>query len=91
MSSEFIGVHACEYSHIGRLYNVHPLFTMYLIPNIDLSPLGKWREHPVAVTAYSYGFGALFMAIASLYFVFTGQTDAFYLPPDVSGHSTHKN
>lgn len=51
---------------------------------INLFALGKWRDHPVAVTTYSYMFGAIFMGLASLYFVITGQTSEFYIPLDVS-------
>ena len=45
---------------------------------------GKWREHPVAVTMYSYMFGALFMGLASLYFVIKKQTSEFIIPQEVS-------
>ena len=45
---------------------------------------GKWREHPVAVTMYTYMFGALFMGIASLYFVIKKQTSEFIIPQEVS-------
>ena len=48
---------------------------------------GKWREHPVAVTMYSYMFGALFMGLASLYFVIKKQTSEFIIPQEVSART----
>lgn len=47
-------------------------------------PNCKWREHPVAVTMYSYMFGALFMGISSLYFVIKGRTSEFIIPQESS-------
>ena len=52
--------------------------------NIITHTTGKWREHPVAVTMYSYMFGALFMGIASLYFVIKKRTSEFFIPQEVS-------
>lgn len=51
---------------------------------IDFTIAGKWREHPVAVTMYSYMFGAIFMGLASLYFVIKKQTSEFVIPQEVS-------
>ena len=42
-----------------------------------------WKEYPIAVTAYTYLFGSIFMSIANLYFVFTGQAHVFILPRQV--------
>ena len=50
----------------------------------QLCNAGKWREHPVAVTMYSYMFGAIFMGIASLYFVIKKRTSEFVIPQEVS-------
>lgn len=38
----------------------------------------------MAVTMYSYMFGALFMGIASLYFVVRKQTSEFFIPQEVN-------
>lgn len=46
-------------------------------------PLGRWKKHPIYVTAYSYFFGALFMGLGSLYYVGTGQYTLFKIPQDV--------
>ena len=45
---------------------------------------GKWKQYPVAVTAYSYFFGALFMGLSTIYFAASGQGDQFAIPQDVS-------
>ena len=57
-------------------------------PHAIHANIGKWRDHPVAVTMYSYMFGALFMGIASLYFVINGQTSEFIIPQEVSAAAT---
>lgn len=46
--------------------------------------IGVWREYPVAMTAYTYFFGALFLGAGSLYYIFTGQADQFLIPQHVS-------
>ena len=46
--------------------------------------VGKWSAYPMAVVAYAYVFGFLFMVIANLYYVFTGQLDQFLIPYHVS-------
>ena len=46
--------------------------------------VGRWKEYPVATTAYSYFFGAMFMGLASLYYPFQGQVDVFKIPVKVS-------
>ena len=45
--------------------------------------IGKWRDYPVGVTAYSYTFGAMFMGIATIYFGATGQKSQFLIPQSV--------
>ena len=46
--------------------------------------IGRWKEYPVATTAYSYFFGAMFMGLASLYYPFQGQVDVYKIPVKVS-------
>ena len=45
---------------------------------------GKWRDHPVAITAYSYFFGAVFMGLASLYVFPVGKSEEYKIPSQVS-------
>ena len=45
--------------------------------------VGRWKEYPVATTAYSYFFGAMFMGLASLYYPFQGQVDVYKIPLEV--------
>ena len=45
--------------------------------------IGRWRDYPVGVTAYSYTFGAMFMGIATIYFGATGQKSQFLIPQSV--------
>ena len=47
-------------------------------------PLGRWKEYPVATTAYCYFFGALYMGVFSFYFVVVGRAQEFILPQRVS-------
>ena len=44
----------------------------------------QWRDKPIFVTAYSYFFGALFMGLASVYYVATKQFEAFKVEDKVS-------
>ncbi len=45
--------------------------------------VGMWKDYPIAMTAYSYLFGATYMGLATLYYVFTGQYDLFWIPQRV--------
>ncbi|XP_064403045.1 uncharacterized protein LOC135348687 isoform X2 [Halichondria panicea] len=40
----------------------------------------KWKEYPMAMTGYAYLFGCVYEGLFCLYFVVTGQFDAFHLP-----------
>ena len=44
---------------------------------------GIWRNYPIAVTGYSYLFGAVYMGIAVSYYLFSGQAEQFLLPSHV--------
>lgn len=41
--------------------------------------LDKWKNHPIYVTAYSYMFGALFMALTSIYYLASGKADRYLI------------
>ena len=58
--------------------------TSHGVIQLALPYTDPWRERPVAVTAYSYMFGSLFIGVSSLYFVITGQTSEFSIPITVS-------
>ncbi|KAK3734154.1 hypothetical protein QZH41_017124 [Actinostola sp. cb2023] len=46
-------------------------------------PDSQWKNRPVAVTAWSYLFGTLFMALSSLYYVIINKLDKFtYFPKE---------
>jgi drug/metabolite transporter (DMT)-like permease len=47
---------------------------------IFMAPNCRWKEYPVATTAYSYFFGAVFMGLASLYYPFQGRVDVYHIP-----------
>lgn len=59
---------------------IYVLLQKKLIFNKPDSP---WRQKPIAVTAWIYLFGTIFMALSSLYYVITGQLDKFtYFPKE---------
>ena len=49
-----------------------------------ISCTGKWRDYPIAVTAYSSFFGAVYVGLASIYFAATGREEEFIMPQAVS-------
>jgi len=53
---------------------IYVLLQKKMIFNKNDSP---WRQRPIAVTAWSYLFGTIFMALSSLYYVITKQFDKF--------------
>ncbi len=40
----------------------------------------KWKDYPIAITATCYFFGAIYMGLASTYFLFTNQVEEFRMP-----------
>ena len=48
---------------------------------------GKWRNYPVAITAYAYLFGFIYMGLASLYVFPTGNSKDYKIPPEVSTYT----
>jgi len=43
-------------------------------------PRCKWKDYPVATTAYCYFFGALYMGVFSCYYMMVGRAQEFILP-----------
>lgn len=68
---------------LSKSLSVSPSFPHFSPLSPSLSE-GKWKQYPVAVTAYSYFFGALFMGLSTIYFAASGQGDQFAIPQDVS-------
>ena len=53
---------------------------MVVIQSAIMVIIGKWTAYPMAIVAYTYLFGFLFMFMANLYYVLTGQLDQFLIP-----------
>ncbi len=45
----------------------------------------------MAMVAYTYFFGFLFMLVATMYYVFTGQLDQFLIPYHVRENSSYSS
>lgn len=58
--------------------------SLLIVVVLLLQRQGIWKEYPVAMTAYTYLFGSIFMGVATLYYVFTGQAHLFVIPRHVS-------
>ncbi|KXJ22509.1 WAT1-related protein At3g45870 [Exaiptasia diaphana] len=59
---------------------IYMLLQKKLIFNKVDSP---WKQKPITLTAWSYLFGTIFMALSSLYYVFTNQFEKFtYFPQE---------
>ena len=68
------------------LSHTHTISTVYHVYDICVFCflfLGKWRDYPVNVTAYSYAFGAIFMGLATIYFGASGKKSEFLIPQNV--------
>ena len=73
--------------HVGLIAIITVKYsTVHSICQLRVSTAGKWKDYPIAVTAYGYLFGSLFMGSFTLYYIWSGQPEQFLIPQHVSKH-----
>ena len=65
-----------------KVFGVRMASLRFALTSSNCLYTGIWRNYPIAVTGYSYLFGAVYMGIAVSY-LFSGQAEQFLLPSHV--------